>query len=146
MILVAYFSYSGNARKLAERIADVKGSDLFEIEPQEKYSDIYKECVERAKEECMQDIRPTLCHGVTDMEKYDKVVICFPNWCGTCPMPVLSFVAENDMAGKKIYPFVTNGGGGCGKGAADIRRCAGAGEVLEAKNGNTVTDDIIAEI
>ena len=36
--LVAYFSAGGNTKKLAERIANEKGFDLFEIEPKVKYT------------------------------------------------------------------------------------------------------------
>ena len=36
--LVAYFSASGTTKKLARKVADAAGADLFEIVPEQPYS------------------------------------------------------------------------------------------------------------
>ena len=38
-ILVSYFSASGNTRRVALKLAEAIGADLFEIEPVDKYTD-----------------------------------------------------------------------------------------------------------
>lgn len=138
--LVAFFSYSGNAKKAAEQVAALSGADLFEIQPVTAYSADYQECVEEAKKELAENARPALKEQVADMAQYDRIVLGFPNWCRTCPMPVFSFLESYDLTGKKLYAFVTNGGGGCGTSTEDIKRSAKGADVTEAINGNDLTD------
>lgn len=122
--LVVYFTYSGNAKKVAERVAQLAGADLFEIVAKNAYSSDYQTCVEEARKEVAANARPEITDKVQDMDKYDTLVVGFPNWCSTCPMPVLTFLEQYDLTGKKIYSFVTNGGGGCGRSAEDIAKSA----------------------
>ncbi|MCM1158306.1 MAG: flavodoxin family protein [Bacteroidales bacterium] len=143
--LVAYFSYSGNAKAAAEKVAELAGADLFEIKPAEPYSTDYQACVDEARKELQENARPKLADKVEDISGYDRIILGFPNWCKTCPMPVLSFLEEYDLNGKKIDFFVTNGGGGVGDSTQDIRKSAAGAEVSEAINGNDLSDDRIKE-
>lgn len=144
-ILVAYFSYSGNAKKAAEKVADIAGADLFEIQPETPYSPDYQTCVDTARKELQENARPALVGKVDDMNQYDCIVLGFPNWCRTCPMPVFSFLEDYDLTGKKIYAFVTNGGGGCGNSTEDIKKSAAGAAVTEAIDGNNLSDAQIKE-
>lgn len=143
--LVAYFTYSGNAKKVAERVADIAGADLFEIKPEIPYSDDYQTCVDAARKELKENARPALAGKVEDINQYDTIILGFPNWCRTCPMPVLSFVEDYDLSGKKIYSFVTNGGGGCGNSTEDIKKSAEGAIVTDAVDGNHLSDSQIKE-
>ncbi len=143
--LVVYFTYSGNAKKVAERVAQLAGADLFEIVAKNAYSSDYQTCVEEARKEVAANARPEITDKVQDMDKYDTLVVGFPNWCSTCPMPVLTFLEQYDLTGKKIYSFVTNGGGGCGKSTEDIAKSARGAEVTESINGNELSDDAIKQ-
>lgn len=145
MTLVAYFSYSGNTKKAAEQIAKLAGADLFEIKTEKPYSEDYQTCVNEAREELAQNARPALVGKVEDIQKYDTIILGFPNWCSTCPMPILSFVENYDLAGKTIHSFVLNGGGGCGNSAADIQNSATGATVTDAINGNNLSDEQIKE-
>lgn len=48
-ILIAYYSWSGHTKKVAEAIQEEIGGDLFEIQPETPYSDDYKTVVDQAK-------------------------------------------------------------------------------------------------
>lgn len=143
--LVAYFTYSGNAKKVAEKVADIAGADLFEIKRETPYSADYQACVDEARKELQENARPELAGKVEDMSQYDTLILGFPNWCKTCPMPVLSFLEAYDLSGKNIYAFVTNGGGGCGNSTDDIKKSAAGANVTDAVNGNNLSDSQIRE-
>jgi flavodoxin len=121
-ILVAYFSWSGNERALAGQIAQVTGGDLFEIRTVTPYPTTYDECTRVAKQEQDSNARPALSGRVTDMAQYGTVFLCYPNWWGTFPMAVFTFLEAYDFSGKTVYPLVTHGGSRFGRSLDDIRR------------------------
>jgi flavodoxin len=121
-ILVAYFSWSGNAKTLAGQIAGETGGDLFEIKTVAAYPDTYNECTEVAKEEQNSDARPALLGNVQNMAQYGTVFLCYPNWWGTLPMGVFTFLESYDFSGKTIYPLVTHGGSRFGRSLDDIKK------------------------
>lgn len=141
--LVAYFSYSGTAKRIAEQVAGLIDADLHEIVTTKTYSSDYMAVVEEAKEELKQNARPELKTQVGDISQYDKIVLGFPNWCSTCPMPILSFLEAYDFTGKTIYSFVTNGGGGCGRSTEDIKNSSQGAVVIDSIDGNHLTDEQI---
>lgn len=110
--LVAYFSWSGNTRKLAQQVQELTGGDLFEIATAKAYPEEYRACTEYAKKEKEADARPALKGKVQEMDSYDVVFVGFPNWWGTTPMPILTFLEGYDLTGKTVIPFCTHGGGG----------------------------------
>ncbi len=56
------------------------------------------------------------------MAGYDTVFLCYPNYWGTMPMAVFTFLEQFDFSGKTIRPLCTNEGSGLGSSPADIRR------------------------
>lgn len=142
--LIAYFSrkgfnYSkgqivfletGNTEAVAKKLQALSGADLFQIEPLSPYSEDYRECVQESKEELAAGARPSLKSIPDSIENYDTVYLGYPNWCGTCPMPVLSFLNSFDFTGKKLAPFCTNEGSGLGRSLEDIRKEAPAARLL----------------
>ena len=143
--LVAYFSYSGNTRTTAKKVAELAGADLFEIKTEVAYSADYQACIDEARKELQENARPKLVDKVEDIGSYDRIILGFPNWCSTCPMPVLSFLEEYDLQGKKIDTFVANGGGGVGNSTQDIKKSAAGAEVSDAIDGNNLSEDRIKE-
>lgn len=111
----------GNTHIAAEILADLIGADLFEIKSAEGYSDVYRECVQKAKAEFDSNARPSLLHDI-DVSGYDVIFLGFPNWCGTMPMPVWTFLEGQDFSGKVICPFCTNEGSGLANSVADIEK------------------------
>jgi flavodoxin len=56
------------------------------------------------------------------MDAYDVIFLGYPNWYGTMPTPVFTFLEEYDFAGKTIIPFCTHEGSGMGSSENDIAR------------------------
>ena len=91
-VLIAYFSWSGNTKEIANQIQEITGGDLFEIKTVTPYSSNYNQCVETAKQEKEKNTRPAIQGKVANMSDYDVVFIGYPNWWGTMPLAVLTFM------------------------------------------------------
>lgn len=111
-ILVAYYSYSGNTKEVAEAIHEKTGGDLFEIKTEGAYPEEYRPMTVQAKKEIEENYHPKLTTQVADMAQYDVIFLGSPNWWGTITPQVSSFLESYDLSGKTIIPFITNGGGG----------------------------------
>ena len=120
-ILIAYFSWSGNTKQLANMIQEQVGGELFEIEPETLYTNDINELSNISLQEQRDNIRPELSSAVEDMSKYDVIFIGFPNWWNNMPMPVFTFIEEYDFSGKTVIPFTTYGNGVWGKSIGSIR-------------------------
>ncbi len=105
-VLVAYFSYSGTTRNVANALSERIGADLFEISPQEGYSNVYVQ----SNSEIRNNERPTLSGTVENMEEYDIVFIGYPVWWHATPAPINTFLESYDFTGKLVIPFCTSGG------------------------------------
>lgn len=123
-ILVAYFSATNTTEGVAEIIADSLFADLYEIVPEQPYTDAdlnYHDDNSRSTIE-MNDssARPAISGSVEDMEQYDIVYIGYPIWWGEAPRIVSTFVESYDFAGKTIVPFCTSGSSGVGSSATNL--------------------------
>lgn len=140
-VLIAYFSHEGeayaagtivtlkigNTRVAAEMMAEMTGADLHRIETVHPYPFSHMETVEIAQKEQKQNARPELQPADLDMASYDTIILGYPNWWGTMPMPVFTFLEQYDLRGKTILPFCTHEGSGMGHSEADIKAlCADA--------------------
>lgn len=143
-ILVAYFSYSGNTENGAQMIADMTGSDLFEIQMEHPYNgNIY----EVSQADLNHDVHPALASHVENMEQYDVIILGYPTWWSTMPMPVFTFLEEYDFSGKTILPFSSNGGTRFGDSISDLSKTAqgayvGQGFEYEYSGGRGLSDNL----
>ena len=108
--LIAWFSWSGNTRDIAERIARKTRGELFRIEREAPYSTDYSTCAYReAKEEADKQLRPAIREPLPDITDYDAVIIAFPIWWYTMPAPVKTFLERwPDWHGKRLYVFANS--------------------------------------
>lgn len=124
-ILVTYFSASGVTKKVAEKVANLKQADLFEIEPVEKYTNEDLDWTNKESRSTieMQDktSRPKIVNKITNLDDYDTVIIGFPVWWYTAPTIVNTFIEENDLSNKNIYIFVTSGSSSFGGSLKDLK-------------------------
>lgn len=118
----------GNTEVVARRIAALTGAELFKIEQEKPYAKDYNTCIEEAKTDKERGARPALKAYPESLDGYDTVYLGFPNYWGTVPMAVCTFLEHFDLAGKVIRPFCTHEGSGMGSSVTDIKKlCPKAG-------------------
>ena len=123
-ILVAYFSWSGNTKAVAEEIHKQVGGDIVEIVLATPYSETYIVTLAKGKAEQVANARPAISTKIADFDKYDVVFLGYPNWWGSFPMPVATFVETYKLDGKTVAPFFTHGGGGEQRCLSDLQKLA----------------------
>lgn len=102
--LLVYFSYTGNTKIIAEQILKELDCDVLELFPKEKYSENYQEVVdEYQNNENGQRICELMPYSV-DLNKYDMIIIGSPVWWYTITPVVRTFLKQNSLAGKKLFP------------------------------------------
>ena len=111
--LVAYFSATGNTKKIAEYIAAYTGADSYDITPAIPYTteDLnYSNSSCRANQE-QNDVscRPEISGSVENMDNYDVVYIGYPIWWGEEPRIIDTFLESYDFSDKIVIPFCTSG-------------------------------------
>ena len=117
----------GNTKVAAEMIRELTGGELFQIEQLQAYSGDYNKCIAQAQEDQRRNARPELRSYPESFEGYDVIYLGFPNYWGTMPMAVFTFLEHFDFTGKTIRPFCTHEGSGMGGSIGDIERlCPGA--------------------
>lgn len=148
-VLIAYFSWGGNTQGIAEEIQRQTGADLFEITMVHPYSDDYNTVLDEAQRDQNEQARPELASHVENMEQYDTILLGYPNWWASIPMPVASFLEEYDFSGKTVIPFCSHGGGRFGQSLTAIAKLvpdAAMGEALDIhySGGSSMPDDVSA--
>ena len=121
----------GNMQYLAEFIAGETGGDLFQIITEKEYPVDYRDTTDLAKEEQNDGERPALSSHVENMDQYDVIFLGFPNWWGTLPQAVMTFLEEYDFSGKTIVPFCSHGGSRLGRAPQDIAALCPGAELLD---------------
>ena len=139
--LIAYFSRAdenyfggamryvkvGNTEIVCGILQKLIDADVFKIEMKEPYSPVYMTCIDEAKRDLRAKARPELVSLPDSIDGYDTVVLAYPNYWGTMPMAVFTFLEHFDFSGKTILPLCTNEGSGMGGSERDIKRtCPGA--------------------
>lgn len=118
-ILVAYFSASGVTAKLAEKLAEAIGADLFEIKPEIPYTQADLDWTDKKSRSSVEmndfNSRPAIANKFSNMEDYGIVFLGFPIWWYVAPTIINTFLESYDFSGKKVIPFATSGGSGMGK-------------------------------
>ena len=135
--MVAYFSASGVTAKVAEKLAGVIGADLYEIKPEQTYTDAdlnWQDKQSRSSVE-MKDrsSRPAIGNKVENMEQYDTVFVGFPIWWYREPSIIDTFMEAYSFDGKNVIPFATSGGSGLGDSAKNMQELAKGAKVINGK-------------
>ena len=149
-ILIAFFSRAdenyfggamryvkvGNTEIVVNDMKEMIDADTFKIEMKEPYSPVYMTCIDEARKDLRAKARPELVSMPDSIDEYDTVVLAYPNYWGTMPMAVFTFLEKFDFSGKTILPLCTNEGSGMGGSERDIKKtCRGA----NVKSGLSVT-------
>ena len=148
-ILIAYFSWSGNTRDIANNINSRIDADIVELTPVDPYSDDYNTVLMEAQEDQHRQARPELNEHIDSMEQYDTILLGYPNWWASIPMPIATFLESYDLSGKTIIPFCSHGGGRFGQSLTAIAKLAPDSDIGEGLSvhysGDSTLDDDISE-
>lgn len=121
----------GNTEKAAEMLAKLTGADLFKIEQAKPYSENYSECIAQAKSDLKANSRPEIIGLPDNIDDYDEIYLGYPNYWGTMPMAVYTFLENYDFTGKTIHPFCTHEGSGLANTVRDIQDTAKGAKVTK---------------
>lgn len=117
-ILVVYFSPDDTVKAAAYTIASALQADLFEIVPEELYTEDdlnYRNNNSRSMTEMRDNsARPAVTEFPEDLSRYDTVILCYPIWGGQAPRILCTFLENTDLSGKRIVPFATSNSSGIG--------------------------------
>jgi flavodoxin len=114
----------GNTEIVVNGMKELIEADTFKIEMKDPYSPVYMTCIDEAKKDKQNNARPELTSYPDSIDEYDTIILGYPNYWGTMPMAVFTFLEKYDFSGKTILPFCTNEGSGMGSSESDVKKTA----------------------
>lgn len=120
----------GNTQTVAEMIQAIIACDTFRIQTVSGYPMEYEQATRLAQEELRNGARPELLTRLISTG-YETVLLGYPNWWGTMPMAVYTFLENHDFTGKTILPFCTHEGSGLGRSVQEIIKLCPKADVRE---------------
>lgn len=93
-VLVAYFSCTNTTKELAEYAAEILGADLYEIVPEDPYTEedlAYYTDGRADQEQNDPSVRPAISGEVENMSQYDTIVLGYPIWHGQAPRIISTY-------------------------------------------------------
>lgn len=146
-ILIVYFSWGGNTRGIAHEIQSQTGADIYEIELTNPYSTDYNTVLMEAQEDQHNQARPEIANLPASIDEYDTILLGYPNWWASIPMPIATFLESFDFSGKTIIPFCSHGGGRFGQSLTAIAKLApeadmGEGLAINYSGGDSMPEDV----
>lgn len=145
--LIVYFSWGGNTRGVAREIQSQTGADIFEITLTNPYSSDYNTVLDQSQHDQNIQARPEIAGSVENISQYDTIILGYPNWWASIPMPIATFLESYDLSGKTILPFCSHGGGRFGQSLTAIAKLApkstmGEGLSIHYSGGSTMSSDV----
>ena len=133
-VLIAYFSASGETKKVAETMANAAGADLFEIVPEQLYTKADLNWMDKKSRSTLEmndrNCRPAMATK-PDVSSYDVIFVGFPVWWYREPSIIDTFMESADFTGKTVVPFCTSGGSGLGDSAKNMQALAPGAKVMD---------------
>jgi len=147
--LVVYFSATGTTKPLAEYAADILDADIYEIVPDDPYTEedlAYYTNGRADREQNDSSARPTISSSVENMEQYDTILLGYPIWHGQAPRIISTFLESYDFSGKTILPFCTSHSSGIGTSDTNLHLLAANANWLDGRRfaGGTTKEEIAA--
>ena len=155
-ILIAFFSRAdenyfggtikntevGNTEIVCNLMNELIDADIFKIEMKKPYSPEYMTCIEEAKKDLKANARPELTNYPDSIDDYDTIILAYPNYWGTYPMAVATFLDHYDFSEKTILPLCTNEGSGMGSSERSLKKAVSKAKV---ERGLSITGSRAAE-
>ena len=105
--------------KVAEKLSEAIGADLYAIEPEVPYTKADLDWMDKKSRSTIEmnnpASRPAIAGKRDNMNDYDTVFVGFPIWWYVAPTIINTFLESYDLTGKTIIPFATSGGSDMGK-------------------------------
>lgn len=124
-VLIAYFSATGTTKAVAQRLANVTGGELYEIQSEQPYTDAdfdWNDSQSRSSVEMNNpQSRPAIKGKKEKMTDYDAIFIGYPIWWNLAPTIVNTFIESHDLKGKTVIPFATSGGSSIGNSVSALK-------------------------
>ena len=139
-MLIIYFTRTGNTEIFSDYIKELSNITSYKIVPTTPYPQDYNQMLTIAREEQSNGARPEIQNPLTDISKYDNILLGYPIWYSHIPNIVITQLEKLDFTNKNIYPFNTHGGSGVGSSLNDIKQYAKGANV---KNGFPITGDSV---
>lgn len=144
--IVIYFSAeTGKTRKIAEELAKKLDTDIFEIKPEQRYSDAdmkWTNPLARCNKEKFGKKDVPVEGKIENWDEYDTVYLGFPIWYYAAPNVVNTFCKGYDWNGKTIHIFATSGSSGIGKTAEKLEKYVKGANIADAKRVTSVSEII----
>ena len=136
--LVAYFSASGVTAKVADKLADALGADIYEIRPEVAYTKADLNWMDKNSRSTIEmnekTIRPAIADQNARIDEYNTIFLGFPIWWYVAPTIINTFLESYDFSGKKIILFATSGGSKFGKTVEELKvSVPDSCEIIEGK-------------
>ena len=136
--LVAYFSASGVTAKVADKLADALGADIYEIRPEVAYTKADLNWMDKKARSTIEmndkTIRPAIADQNARIDEYNTIFLGFPIWWYVAPTIINTFLESYDFSGKKIILFATSGGSKFGKTVEELKvSVPDSCEIIEGK-------------
>ena len=136
--LVAYFSASGVTAKVADKLADALGADIYEIRPETPYTKANLNWMDKKSRSSIEmndkTIRPAIADKNARINEYNTIFLGFPIWWYVAPTIINTFLESYDFSGKKIILFATSGGSKFGKTVEELKLSVPEScEIIEGK-------------
>jgi len=147
--LVVYFSATGTTEPLAEYAAEILGADIYEIVPEQPYTEAdlaYYTNGRADQEQNDPNARPVISGNVENMDEYDTLILGYPIWHGQAPRIISTFLESYDFSGKTIVPFCTSHSSGIGSSADNLHElCPDSVNWLDGKRFEAGTSKEVLE-
>ena len=114
----------GNTKMIVNYLEEVTDMPIYQIVPTTSYPEAYQETLNTVEAERSSNARPTIKDPLTDISKYDTILLGYPIWYTNLPNIVKTQLELLDFEGKTIYPFNTHEGSGVGNSISDIKSSA----------------------
>lgn len=127
-LLLADGKLTGSDELLADMVSDMLDCESKAITlTGKKYPSSYGDTVSVAGDELKVQARPAI--EPIDVSGYDSIILVYPLWWYSIPMPVATFLEQNNFEGKTVYLIATQGSGGYGNTVGEIEKAAKGAKV-----------------
>lgn len=113
--LVVYFSFEGNTKLIAEKIAETLNADIMELQTSKNYPTGGLQKYLWGGRSVIFGEKPELVNKSIDLKQYEAILMGMPVWAGSFAPPVKSFISQYAIQGKRVGLFACHGGGGARK-------------------------------